>query len=183
LVHRRHSRPRRPLYGGRRKKGDPEEPGDHALGRSRGGITTKKHLLCDRRGHPLHAHITAGQTHETQAIETLLEGAEIAGEEVEETIFPVRLAGEKGYRADWIDKQLLSVGFTPVIPSKSNEDRDDRSTEFDSGAYRDRNIIERLIGWLKESRRILTRCEKSAKNYLGMLKIAFIHRYLRLVCA
>ena len=54
--------------------------------------------------------------------------------------------------------------------------------KFDREAYRDRNIIERLIGWLKENRRIFSRFEKSAKNYLGMLKLAFIHRYLRLIC-
>ena len=99
-----------------------------------------------------------------------------------EALRPVRQAGDKGYRADWIDEYLLSEGITPVIPSKENEDRDARPVDFDRDAYRERNIIERLIGWLKESRRIFTRFEKTAKNYLGMLKLAFIHRYLRLIC-
>jgi transposase len=107
----------------------------------------------------------------------------VAGEETDEVLHPVRLAGDKGYRADWIDEYLLGQGITPVIPSKENEDRDARPVEFDRDAYRERNIIERLIGWLKESRRILTRFEKTAKNYLGMLKMAFIHRYLRLICS
>jgi transposase len=52
---------------------------------------------------------------------------------------------------------------------------------FNRETYRQRNIIERLIGWLKESRRILTRFEKTAKNFAGMIKMAFIHRYLRLM--
>lgn len=95
----------------------------------------------------------------------------------------MKLAGDKGYRADWIDEYLLQLGITPVIPSKENEDRDSRPVEFDREAYRERNIIERLIGWLKESRRILTRFEKTAKNYLGMLKMAFIQRYLKLMTA
>jgi transposase len=95
----------------------------------------------------------------------------------------LKLAGDKGYRADWIDEYLLQLGITPVIPSKENEDRDSRPVEFDREAYRERNIIERLIGWLKESRRILTRFEKTAKNYLGMLKMAFIQRYLKLMTA
>ena len=128
-------------------------------------------------------HLTAGQTHESQALEALLEGVDVAGEETEEALRPVRLAGDKGYRADWIDEYLLNEGITPVIPSKVNEDRDARPVEFDRDAYRERNIIERLIGWLKESRRIFTRFEKTAKNYLGMLKLAFIHRYLRLICS
>jgi len=183
VVHRWLGRASRSLCSAWRKKGDPEEPADHALGRSRGGFTTKIHLLCDRHGHPLHVHLTAGQAHESQALETLLEGVNVAGEETDEVLHPVRLAGDKGYRADWIDEYLLNEGITPVIPSKENEDRDARPVEFDRDAYRERNIIERLIGWLKESRRIFTRFEKTAKNYLGMLKMAFIHRYLRLICS
>jgi len=138
--------------------------------------------LCDSHGHPLHVHITPGQTHESQALETLLQEAEVVGEEMSEVLHPVRLAGDKGFRADWIDNYLLDLDIVPVIPSKSNEDRDARPVSFDADAYCGRNIIERLIGWLKESRRILTRFEKTAKNYLGMLKVAFIHRYMRLLC-
>ena len=65
------------------------------------------------------------------------------------------------------------------IPSKENEDRDARPVEFDRDAYRRRNVVERLIGWLKESRRIFSRFEKTAKNFGGMLKLAFIQQYLR----
>lgn len=95
---------------------------------------------------------------------------------------PVAVAGDKGYRADWIDEYLLERGIRPVIPSKSNEDRKARPVEFDREQYRQRNIVERLIGWLKECRRILTRFEKRAANFLGMLKMAFIQRYLKLMC-
>jgi transposase len=139
--------------------------------------------LCDGQGHPLHFHLTPGQAHESTALKPLLEGADAAilDGEGEPVAWPVALAGDKGYRADWIDTWLLSLEITPVIPSKKNEDRDSRPVEFDREAYRQRNIIERLIGWLKESRRILTRFEKTAKNFAGMLKMAFIHRYLRLI--
>lgn len=54
-----------------------------------------------------------------------------------------------------------------------------RPVEFDNEAYRRRNIVERLIGWLKESRRIFSRYEKTAKNFAGMLTLAFIRQYLR----
>ena len=96
--------------------------------------------------------------------------------------WPLQLAGDKGDRADWIDEYLLEHGIEPVIPSKANQDRDARLVEFDRDAYRQRNIIERLVGWLKESRRILTRFEKTATNYAAMIKMAFIHRYLRILC-
>ena len=95
--------------------------------------------------------------------------------------WPVALAGDKGYRADWIDEYLLALGIEPVIPSKTNQDRDARAVGFDREAYRNRNIVERLIGWLKECRRIFSRFEKTAKNFGGMIRMAFIQRYLRLI--
>ena len=166
----------------RREKGDPVEPEDHALGRSRGGLTCKIHILCDRDGHPLHFHLTAGQTHEASVFDTLMVGAdeELTDGEGEPVAWPVALAGDKGYRADWIDEYLLELGITPVIPSKINQDRDTRLVEFNKDTYRGRNIVERLIGWLKECRRIFSRFEKTAKNFAGMIRMAFIQRYLRL---
>jgi transposase len=93
--------------------------------------------------------------------------------------WPFALGADKGYRADWIDEYLLSLGINPVIPSKENEDRSDRPVDFDKAAYRRRNVVERLIGWLKESRRILSRFEKTAKNFGGMIKLAFIQQFLK----
>ncbi len=115
-------------------------------------------------------------------VDTLLVGADanVVDGNGEPIAWPVALVGDKGYRADWIDDYLLALGIVPVIPSKANERRDDRVVAFDREVYRDRNIVERLIGWLKESRRIFSRFEKTAKNYAGMIKMAFIHRYLRL---
>lgn len=145
-------------------------------------MTSKIPILCDGWGHPLHFHLTPGQTHESTVIDTLLAGADAnvldgCGEPI---AWPVMLAGDKGYRADWIDACLLELGIQPVIPSKENEDREARGITFEREAYRDRNIVERLIGWLKESRRIFSRFEKTAKNFAGMIRMAFIHRFLRL---
>jgi transposase len=164
------------------KDDDPEEPADHALGRSRGGFSTKIHVLCDGHGHPLDFHLTAGQAHETTALVPLLEGAEerVVDGDGEPIAWPVALAGDKGYRADWIDEYLLELGIKPVIPSKENEDRSARPVEFDKDIYRRRSIVECLIGWLKECRRVFSRFEKTAKNFGGMIKMAFIQRYLRL---
>jgi transposase len=166
----------------RRKKRDSDEPDDHALGRSRGGFSTKIHVLCDGKGHPLHFHLTPGQDHESTALQPLLEGADrvITDGEGEPVAWPVALAGDKAYRADWIDEYLQHLGIKPVIPTQKNQSRESRSVRFDRRTYRRRSIIEQLIGWLKESRRIFSRFEKTAKNFGGMLKMAFVHRYLRL---
>ena len=99
----------------------------------------------------------------------------------EPVAWPVALAGDKGYRAAWIDEYLLDLGITPVIPSKENEDRSARPVEFDRELYRQRNIVERVIGWLKEYRRVFARFEKSAKNFGGMIRIAFTQRYMRVL--
>ena len=164
------------------KGDDPEEPTDHALGRSRGGFSTKIHLLCDGHGHPLDFHLTPGQAHETTGLVPLLEGAEerVVDGDGEPIAWPVAMAGDKGFRADWVDDYLLEQGIKPVIPSKENEDRTARSVEFDRDLYRRRSIVECLIGWLKECRRVFSRFEKTAKNFGGMIKMAFIQRYLRL---
>jgi len=145
-------------------------------------LSSKIHLLCDAQGHPLTFHLTAGQMHEATALEDLLVAADeqLLDADGRPVAWPVALAGDKAYRAQWIDDYLLELGITPVIPSKQNTDRDARPIAFDKHAYRQRNIVERLIGWLKECRRILTRFEKTAKNYAGMIRMAFIQRYLRL---
>ena len=166
-----------------RKKGDPDEPADHALGRSRGGFSTKIHLVGDAGGVPINFELSAGQAHENTHLEALLNGIDDemttgAGTPVP---WPAAIAGDKGYRAEWIDEMLLDVGVTPVIPSKENEDQDARLVEFDKECYRRRSIIEQLIGWLKECRAVFARFEKTAINYAGMIKMAFIQRYFKLL--
>lgn len=130
----------------------------------------------------MHFELSAGQAHENATFLSLLEGADdvVHDGDGQPVAWPAALAGDKGYRAEWIDETLLELGITPVIPSKENEDRDARLAEFDREAYRQRNIVERVIGWLKECRRIFARFEKTAVNFGGMIKMAFIERYLRL---
>jgi transposase len=94
--------------------------------------------------------------------------------------WPVALAGDKGDRAAWIDPYLLELGISLVIPSKENEDRAARPVAFDREAYRDRPIVERLIGWLKEGQRLFSRYEKTARNLAGMIRMAFIQHHRRL---
>ena len=132
-------------------------------------------------GHPLHFELTAGQTHESAAFDAVMIGADgrLRDARGEPIAWPVALAGDKGYRAAWIDEYLLALGITPVIPSKVNENREARPVAFDKDAYRNRNIVERLIGWLKECRRVFSRFEKTAKNFAGMIRLAFIQQYLK----
>lgn len=88
------------------------------------------------------------------------------------------MAGDKAYRSGAIIEQLQSKGVQPVVPEKGKKANDQDHLDFDREAHRRRNVVERLIGWLKESRRVLSRFEKTAINYLGMIQVACIRFYL-----
>lgn len=128
---------------------------------------------------PLAATLSPGQDHESNYLDELLDAEAICGFEDDTEIIPVRLAGDKGYRMERIDELLRKRGIIPVIPSKKDENRDQRKVEFDKVSYRRRGIIEQLIGWLKECRRVATRHEKRARHYLSVVKLAMVGRYLR----
>lgn len=93
---------------------------------------------------------------------------------------PARLACDRGYSAGWVRGLLRWCGMSAVIPYRSNErGARRRGGGYDRVAYRGRNVVERLVGWLKERRRIATRYEKLAVNYRAMVHIAFILHYLK----
>src|SRR5258708_4902034 len=95
---------------------------------------------------------------------------------------PKKLAADKGYRLQRIVDGLVKQKIEPVIPYKENEKaRHDLVTKFDREVYRGRCVAEQCVGWLKEFRRIGTRFEKLAVNCHGMLQLAMIQRYLRLL--
>jgi transposase len=82
--------------------------------------------------------------------------------------------GDKAYSSQNIRAKLRAKGVTPIIPRKSNE----KGRSINRGLYRERNRVERLINRLKQNRRIATRYEKYAVNYLAMLTIASILLWL-----
>jgi transposase len=153
----------------------PGEPADHALGRSRGGFSTKIHLVCDAKGRPIGAEISAGQDHETTRFASLVDRITIRGARGRPRKRPDALAGDKGYSAGWTRAFLRERKIKPIIPTRKDEVRD---PSFDRERYRERNFVERCIGWLKEARRIATRYEKLATHYLAMLTIGMIMQYL-----
>ena len=95
---------------------------------------------------------------------------------------PKKMAGDKGYSSNRLRDWLKDQKIMPVIPYKDNEKaRHDPKVKFDREAYRGRHVVEQCVGWLKEFRRIGTRFEKLAVNFLGMLELAIIRRYLKLL--
>ena len=181
VVHRRFVREGFAGFGRRVKKNlwqHPDEPENHALGRSRGGFSSKFHLVTDGAGVPLAVEVTSGQQHESTQVETVLDSIGIPQPIGRPRKRPNRLAGDKAYSIPRIRDWLHAHGIRPVIPRKSNEKFQHKN--FDKKSYRRRSVIEQCVGWLKECRRIATRFEKLALSFIAMFKLAMIERYLRI---
>jgi transposase len=164
-----------------RKRGSPGEeatttPGSgedsEALGRSRGGFSTKIHLRAEGGGKPIAILITAGERHEQSVFEALMETGAIKRQgRGRPRIRPERVVGDKGYSSGKTRTYLRRRGIGAVIARQNNEKRREY---FDKEAYRERNVVERAINRLKQFRRVATRYEKRAVNYRAMLTIAAI---------
>ncbi len=147
-----------------------------ALGRSRGGFSTKLHLRAEGNGRPITAVLTGGERHEQIALEALLDQGTIRRPgRGRPRLRPRRAAGDKGYSSPTARRHLRRRHIRPVIPSMSNQRR---RPDFDRAAYRRRNRVERLINRRKQFRRIATRYEKRAANYLAMVTIGMILLWL-----
>jgi transposase len=147
-----------------------------ALGRSKGGFSTKIHLRCDGNGLPITFLITVGQRHETVVFEQLMEqGAVPRSSSGRPRLRPHRVVGDKGYSSGAIRRYLRCRGIRVTIPRKDNEKH---RGKFDKSIYRTRNVVERCFNRLKQFRRIATRYEKKAENYLTMLTLASIQLWL-----
>ena len=136
------------------------------MGRSRGGLTTKIHAVVDARGRPIRFVLTPGQTHDVQAADELLAPL-VAG---------CTVLADKAYDVDWIRQHIDDCGPTANIPPKANRKR---LIAFDRELYKQRNLIERFFNRIKHFRRIATRFEKRASNYLAMLRLAAVRIWLR----
>lgn len=144
-------------------------------------------MVTDGKGTPLAIEVTAGQVHECTRAESVI-GQAVAcligrrRKKRSRRHRPRKLAADKGYSVKRIRDWLKRRQIEPVIPYKDNETaRHDPNTRFDREAYRGRCVVEQCVGWLKEYRRIGTRFEKLAVNFHGMLELAIIRRYLRLL--
>ena len=125
--------------------------------------------------------MTAGQVHESTRFESVV-ATFIASRKHRRRKKPRQLAGDKAYSVQRVRDWLAARGIEPVIPHKDNERaRHDPMVWFDKVAYRRRAVIEQCVGWLKECRRIGTRFEKLAVNFHGMLQLAMIRRYFKLL--
>ena len=165
----------------------PVEPEDHAIGRSRGGLTTKTHALVDGNGLPLVIALTPGQANDSPALPKLL--AELRVPRVgrgRPRITPDALRADKAYSARAHRAHLRARGITAVIPEPSDQirhrknkgSRGGRPVDFDAGDYKHRNVVERAFNHIKNWRGLATRYDKHALVYRGGVVLAAIMLWL-----
>jgi len=138
---------------------------NQAIGRSRGGLSTKIHLAVRGLGCPVRFRLTAGQAGDAPQAAPLLEG------------LPAKVVkADAAYDADALRETIAEKGAKAVIPN--NVTRRNKHP-FDNAAYAERHLIECCFSKLKQFRRVATRYEKTARNYLAVVTLAAIILWLR----
>jgi len=158
----------RARVGRRRQRGQETQ----ALGRSRGGFTTKIHAKSDASGDIIAFDRTGGEAADAPHFETLLD--------IGPDIRPRAAICDKGYASKANRAAARARGIAPVIPHKSNEK--DKPKFFAKTLYKARARIEQGMGRIKRFKRVALRCEKTARNFrsivsfaAGLCLIKFVH--------
>ena len=142
-----------------------KKEGAQSLGRSRGGFSTKIHVATDALGNALRFILTGGERNDITQAEGLIEN--FAAEYV---------IADKGYDSEAFVLKLKEQNAEAVIPSRSNHKV---QREIDRHLYKERHLIENQIGKLKQFRRVFSRFDKLAKNYLSFIHFASTVVWLR----
>ena len=159
-----------------------------ALGRSRGGLSTKVHLAADSRSRPLGFITTLGQRHDAIAFELTL--AQVAVARIgpgRPRTRPDAVLCDKAYSSRAIREHLSRRQITAVIAIKDDQhtarlrkgSKGGRPPSFDRDHYRDRNTVERAVNKLRAHRAVGTRYDKRDYMYRGTVTVAAIWIWLR----
>ena len=133
---------------------------DQALGRSRGGFGTKIHGSFNGLGHPVELLVTPGQASDIGQAEALLGDHE-----------PDAVIADKGYDKQSFVEAIEARGAEAMIPTQANRKQ---QRVIDAHVYRERNVCERFWAQAKQFRRVATRYEKKAANFLAFAWVAAI---------
>lgn len=136
-----------------------------ALGRSRGGFSTKIHVAVDGLGNPLRFELSVGQQHDITCAEALIDG--YSSEYV---------IADTSYDATGFVGSITCMGAVPVIPPRANR-REPRT--YDVQLYKERPLVECFINKIKHYRRVFSRFDKLATRYMGFLSFVATIIWLR----
>jgi len=148
------------------KKGAEDSDVDQHIGISRGGRTTKIHVIVDALGNPIHVHLSAGNLHDSTEAETALSDVPLEGTVV---------LADKAYGSKSIREYIVHAGATCCIPPKSNEKH---PWECDWFLYKERHLVECFFQKIKQFRGVATRFNKLACRFLAFVQLACIMVWL-----
>ena len=155
--------------GPSRRHGGSKKNGPQAIGKSRGGWTTKIHLVAADARTALTFALSPGQAHDSPEGRKLLASMGPQDDNV-------ALVMDRAYQGDETRQLALDLGFTPVVPPlKTRTD----PWEYDREMYKRRNEVERLFRRLKGYRRIFSRFEKLDVMFIGFIHFVLIFDALR----
>ncbi|MFI8266560.1 IS5 family transposase [Streptomyces sp. NPDC085665] len=156
---------------------------NHALGRSRGGLTTKIHLASDGRCRPLAFVLTPGQAGDAPAFPQVMAAIRVARPQGRPRTRPVSVLADKAYSSRAIREHLRRRRIRAVNPQPADQianrrrlgRKGGRQPAFDREVYKQRNTVERCINKLKQWRGLATRYDKTATAYQAALHLAAIY--------
>jgi transposase len=163
-------------------------PGREALGRSRGGLSTKIHLVADRRCRPVTRILTPGQHGDCPKFIPLMDQIRVARRGTgRPRTRPGRAMGDKAYSSKANRAYLRRRGIQAVIPVKEDQKNHRRARgraggrppAFDQLLYKERNTVERCFAKLRQFRAVATRYDKREWIYRGTVDVASIKIWLR----
>lgn len=164
------------------------EPADHALGRSRGGFSTKLHLACDQHLQSVSFTLTAGQAGDSPQLTEVLDRIRVARPGPGRSRSrPDRVLADKAYSSRANRSYLRCRGITTTIPVKDDQkahrkakgSAGGRPPAFDPEEYKARNVVERCFNALKHRRGVATRYDKLAVRFEAAVRVANIDRWLK----
>jgi transposase len=135
------------------------------LGRSKGGLTSKIHVLVDALGNGLKYIIGVGNENDI-----------VRASELIKDMKNTAILGDKGYDSDEFRTTIKNQNCQAVIPGRSNRTV---PIEYDKNLYKERHVVENFFGKLKNFRRVFSRFDKSLRNYLSFVALAGAILWLR----